>query len=30
MFLLDGRVIDLPVAEAERAVLERARRAGTL
>jgi len=30
MFLLDGRVIDLPVVEAERAVLERARRAGTL
>ena len=30
MFLLDGRVIDLPVVEAERAVLERARRAGIL
>ena len=30
MFLLDGRMIDLPVVEAERAVLERARRAGAL
>ena len=30
MFLLDGRVIDLPVVEAERAVRARARRAGTL
>jgi citrate lyase subunit beta / citryl-CoA lyase len=30
MFLLDGRMVDLPVVEAERAVLERARRAGIL
>jgi citrate lyase beta subunit len=30
MFLLDGRMIDLPVVEAERAVPERARRAGIL
>lgn len=30
LLLLDGRMIDLPVVEAERAVLERARRAGVL
>jgi citrate lyase subunit beta / citryl-CoA lyase len=30
MFLLDGRMVDLPVVDAERAVLERARQAGVL
>jgi citrate lyase subunit beta / citryl-CoA lyase len=30
MFVLDGRLIDRPVVDAERAVLERARRAGVL